>query len=380
MAKHQVPVIAPGSIIGIIGGGQLGRMTALAAANLGYRTHIFTPDKASPAEQVSHRVTIAPYRDKEALQDFAKSVDVVTFEFENIPFETLKMLEKQVIVHPNPEVLHVSQNRLREKDMVAACGIGTTPYRAVHNLMTLKRAVKELGTPCILKTVEMGYDGKGQFVITADTDLKALWEEIAIGTGILEAFVKFDKEISVIVARNGKGDTAAYPPVENIHKNGILDKTIAPAAIDVVLATKATNYAHTIAKQLNLIGILAVEFFVTKNGDIWVNEIAPRPHNSGHWTMDACVTSQFEQFVRAVCGLPLGSVDVLAPAIMQNLIGDDAHDWWKHLEDPLAKLHLYGKATARAGRKMGHVTRLQFFGKYTVKALSRPKSRGISHE
>lgn len=358
--KTDVTIIPPGSVIGIIGGGQLGRMTALAAANLGYRTHIFTPEKNSPAEQVSHRVTIAPYRDKEALLGFAQNVDVVTFEFENIPFETLKMLEKHVTVHPNPEVLHVSQNRLREKNMVSRHGIGTTPYKAVHSKEELVEAVKTLGIPCILKTVEMGYDGKGQHVIREDTNLAALWEEMSIATGIVEAFVSFTKEISVVLARSATGEIAAYPPVENIHKNGILNKTIAPASIDAAIGEKATTIAKTIAEKLNLIGILTVEFFVTKDGEVWVNEIAPRPHNSGHWTMDACVTSQFEQFVRAVCGLPLGSVEVLTPAIMHNLIGHDVDGWKSHLEDPRAKLHLYGKATAREGRKMGHVTKLLF--------------------
>lgn len=352
-------IIPPGSVIGIIGGGQLGRMSSLAAANLGYRTHIFTPEKAGPAEQVSHRVTIAPYHDKEALRSFAQSVDVVTFEFENIPFETLKMLEEHVAVHPSPEILHVSQNRLREKDMVSDLGIGTTPYRKVDSLESLEKAVDELGRPSILKTVEMGYDGKGQFVIKQDTDLKMLWNEAAISIGILEGFVDFDKEISVVLARNAKGDIVAFPPVENIHVNGILNKTIAPAASDKAITDKAILIAKTLIESQKMIGILAVEFFVTKTGDVWVNEIAPRPHNSGHWTMDACVTSQFEQFIRAVCGLPLGSVNILTPAVMQNLIGDDINEWQKYLSDPRAKLHLYGKATAHEGRKMGHVNLLE---------------------
>src|SRR5690606_30726698 len=205
------------------------------------------------------------------------------------------------------------------------------------------------GLPCILKTVEMGYDGKGQFVIREKAGLDALWEEIGIGTGILEGFVDFTKEISVVLARNIHGEIAAYPPVENIHVGGILDKPIAPAELDTAMAEKAVSIAKTIAGEIRLVGVLAVEFFVTRAGEIWVNEIAPRPHNSGHWTMDACVTSQFEQFVRAICGLPLGSVEVLAPAVMQNLVGNAVNDWQRYLTDPRAKLHLYGKATAREG-------------------------------
>lgn len=351
-------LIPPGSVIGIIGGGQLGRMAALAAANLGYRVHIFTPEKASPAEQVSHRVTVAPYRDKEALRSFAHSVDVVTFEFENIPYETLKMLEAEVLVRPGPEILHLSQNRLREKDKLVGYGIGTAPYRAVNSLEMFEEAVQALGFPCVLKTAEMGYDGKGQWVIRAETNLTALWNDIGVKDCILEAFVPFYKEISVVVARSAKGEIVYYPPVENIHSNGILERTIAPAELGPGIAAKATSIATMLAGYLHLVGVLAVEFFVTNEGEVWVNEIAPRPHNSGHWTMDACVTGQFEQFVRAVCGLPLGSVEVLVPAIMHNLIGSAAHDWQRHLLDPRAKLHLYGKTTAREGRKMGHVTQL----------------------
>ena len=351
-------VIPPGSVIGIIGGGQLGRMTALAAANLGYRTHIFTPEKAGPAEQVSHRVTIAPYRDKKALKSFTHNVDVVTFEFENIPVETLHMLEGEVQVCPGAKALHIAQNRIREKDFITQLGIKTAPYKAIHSAEDLKTAVNELGTPSILKTVEMGYDGKGQFVIKADTDIVALWDDAAMGVGVLEAFVDFTKEASIVIARGKNGQTLAYPLVENIHRDGILHKTIAPTVIDKDIAEKAHAYAVKLAEAVELVGVMAIEFFITKAGEVLVNEIAPRPHNSGHWTMDACVTSQFEQCVRAVCGLPLGSVDILAPAVMENLIGDDMNAWEQHLSDPTVKLHLYGKKTARPGRKMGHITRL----------------------
>ena len=352
-------IIPPGSVIGIIGGGQLGRMAALEAAKLGYRTHIFTPEKASPAEQVSHRVTIAPYRDREALRDFAQNVDVVTFEFENIPFETLKMLEGEVLVRPGANALHISQNRIREKDYISKLGIQTAGYREVTSADMLVEAVEALGTPSILKTVELGYDGKGQFVIQPDTDLRKLWADIGIGTGVLEAFVDYAKEISVVIARGADGQVAIYPAVENIHKSGILHQTIAPADVAEPVKQRAQEVAEAIAESLELVGVLAVELFVTKKGDVLVNEIAPRPHNSGHWTLDACVTCQFEQFIRAVCGLPLGSVEMLARAKMVNLIGSDALEWEKYLYEPMTKLHLYGKATARDGRKMGHVTRLE---------------------
>ncbi len=351
-------MIKPGSVIGIVGGGQLGRMTAIAAANLGYRSHIYTPEKAGPAEQVSHRVTIAPYDDREALRHFSQNVDVMTFEFENIPYETLKMLEAQGDVRPGANVLHIAQHRLREKGFMRERGIATTPYKAVTSAVELKQGLQELGYPCILKTVEMGYDGKGQFVIREGDDVEALWRDNPIGTGILEAFVDYVKEVSVVVARGLDKTVLAYPVVENIHKNGILAKTIAPAEIDPVIAKKARDIACKIAEELDLCGVVAVEFFVRRDGEVLVNEIAPRPHNSGHWTIDACVTSQFEQLVRAVCGLPLGSVDILAPAVMVNLIGHEVDNWQHYLQDPHAKLHLYGKLTAREGRKMGHVTTL----------------------
>lgn len=351
-------IIPPGSIIGIIGGGQLGRMAALEAAKLGYRTHIFTPEKASPAEQVSHRVTIAPYRDKEALRDFSHNVDVVTFEFENIPYETLKMLEGEVTVRPGANALHISQNRVREKDYITALGIPTAPYQTVNSAADLVKAVAELGTPSILKTAEMGYDGKGQFVIQPNTDLTKLWQDTGVTACILEGFVDYALEVSVVIARGVDGSIAAYPVVQNIHKGGILRETIAPANVTPIIQKEAHRIAEAIAESLGLEGIMAVEMFVTKDDRVLVNEIAPRPHNSGHWTMDACVTCQFEQFIRAVCGLPLGSVEMLAHARMENLIGNDVLSWEKYLQEPMAKLHLYGKATAREGRKMGHVTHL----------------------
>jgi 5-(carboxyamino)imidazole ribonucleotide synthase len=353
-----VTLIHPGKTIGIIGGGQLGRMAALAAAPLGYKTFIYTDQKNSPASHVANKTIVANFDDKKALSKFAKSVDVVTFEFENIPHKSVKILEESVLVRPGWKVLHISQNRLREKDFINSIGIGTAPYKKVESAKELQKAFGEIGTKCILKTVEFGYDGKGQFVIDNDADLKKLWDEINIGTGILEGMVPFECEVSVVVARGEDGKAVPYVPVKNIHKNGILDVTIAPAPIAAKTAKRAEEIACKIANEIELVGILAVEMFVAKNGDVLVNEIAPRPHNSGHWTMDACITSQFEQFIRAVCGLPLGNPDYHSTAEMKNLIGDDIELWSKYINEPNTKLHLYGKKQARAGRKMGHVTKL----------------------
>jgi 5-(carboxyamino)imidazole ribonucleotide synthase len=351
-------LIKPGSTIGIIGGGQLGRMAALAAAPLGYKVFVYSDHENSPASHVVDETIVAGYEDKAALDNFAKLVDVVTFEFENIPYESMRILEESVIVRPGWKVLHTAQNRLREKDFINSIGIKTAPYHKITSADELEKAYKAIGTKCILKTIEFGYDGKGQFVIDNDTDLSALWNEINIGTGILEGMVSFTKEISVIVARDIDGKSEPYIPVENIHKSGILDITIAPAEVPAQVSENAKNIACKIADSLELVGMLAVEMFVTNTDEILVNEIAPRPHNSGHWTMDACITGQFEQFIRAVCGLPLGNPDYHSKAKMKNLIGDDVDLWAKYIADPNSKLHLYGKKHARPGRKMGHVTTL----------------------
>ena len=328
--------LAPGSTIGIMGGGQLGRMTALAAAPLGYRCHIFTPEINSPAEMVSAAVTVADYSDIEALESFADDVDVVTFEFENVPFECVQALAERVAVRPGWDCLRISQDRLVEKDFINGLGIPTTPYRAVRNADELAIVVEEFGRPAVLKTTRLGYDGKGQVVIGTDTDLNAAWDTIASAAGgdaaILEAFVDLAMEISVVVARGDDNNWAAFPPVENRHVNHILDVTRAPARLPDKTSDAAVRAASAIADEMNLIGLLAVEMFLTvdegtgglgPNSDLLVNEIAPRPHNSGHWTMDACISSQFDQFVRAVAGLPLGSATPHHDAIMKNLIGDD---------------------------------------------------------
>ena len=352
-------VIGPNSVIGIIGGGQLGRMMACASAELGYRVHIFTPEQDSPASQVAWNTTVADYTNQSALCEFAGSVDVVTFEFENVPHECLQLLEGIKPVRPSAHVLEVSRNRIREKQKINGLGIGTAPFHEVHSLADLKDAIAALGLPAILKTSEMGYDGKGQFTLRDAKDAEAAWKHVGGAECILEGFVDFRMEISVIVARGGDGETRNYVPVQNIHKNHILDTTIAPAPITAALAEEAESIATRIAQSLKVCGLLAVEMFVTRDDLILVNELAPRPHNSGHWTMDACVTGQFEQIIRAVCGLPLGNPARLCDAEMKNLIGDNVEQWSDALLQPNAKLHLYGKKEARKGRKMGHINFLK---------------------
>lgn len=358
--------LPPGSTIGIMGGGQLGRMTALAAGPFGYRVHVFTPEIDSPTEQVCDKATIAAYDDKAALEAFASAVDVVTFEFENVPYESVHLLESLVPVRPGWNVLRVSQDRLVEKDFINNLGIPTTPYRAVRRVEDLISAIGEIGAPSVLKTTRLGYDGKGQTKIDPDTDPAEAWSiikpEASGGEAILEAFVDLDIEISVIVGRSADGSWAAFPAVENEHKNHILDLTFAPARISNALAGEAEDAACRIAEALGVVGLLAVEMFITTDGQLLINEIAPRPHNSGHWSMDACDCCQFEQFVRAVAGLPLGSTERHHDAVMQNLIGDDVELWRGAVGEPGAHVHVYGKAEARPGRKMGHINRLYSLG------------------
>lgn len=346
--------LKPNSIIGILGGGQLGRMTAIAAAQLGYKVHVYTPEPESPTEHICYKTTNADYLDEESLENFAKSVDLVSFEFENVPYKTLEILEKYTKVSPSSKVIKICQNRIREKDFVNSQGIKTAPYVAVSSTADLIKAVDKLGVPSVLKTAEMGYDGKGQILIKDKTQLSSIAIE---EPSILEGFVEFQKEISLIVARNEQGEVKTYQPVENIHKDHILDETIAPAIISKELELDTVRIAMEIAQGLKLIGVLAVEMFVTEQG-LLVNELAPRPHNSGHYTIDACITSQFEQFVRAIAGLPLGNVTQHSKAVMKNLIGKEVHDVEKYLGEPDTKVHLYGKTHARPGRKMGHVTKL----------------------
>jgi 5-(carboxyamino)imidazole ribonucleotide synthase len=352
-------MIPPGSTIGILGGGQLGRMTALAAAELGYRVVVLTPEEDAPASHVSALTIHADYADEAALSHLARVADVVTLEFENVPAEAVSFLEGLgKPVRPGSRVLAVAQDRVAEKDFARRIGGGTAPYEKVDTLKALIPALERIGRPSVLKTRRMGYDGKGQRIIAHRDNPVEAWDAIGGKPAILEGFVKFNREISVIVARGLDGTVRAYVPVENRHRDHILAETIAPAPISREMAKQAESLAARLATQLDLVGLLAVEMFVTDDGRILVNELAPRPHNSGHWTIDACMVSQFEQLVRAVCGLPLGSPERHADAVMSNLLGDDVSRWAELLKEPDARLHLYGKAEARKGRKMGHVTRL----------------------
>ena len=358
MADTPPTPLPPGSTIGILGSGQLGRMTAMAAARLGYRCHVFDPVPDGPAAQVCDAATTAAYDDMDALKAFADAVDVVTFEFENVPAETADALAARVPVRPNARALAISQDRAREKDFLVSIDVATAPYAEIEDFSDLADAIGRIGCPAVLKTARFGYDGKGQERIDDPGDANPAWHEVDQQRAILEGFIAFDLEISVIVARGVDGSTAAYVPVENRHVDHILDTTIAPAPVSDSIADSARDIAKRIAVTLDYVGLLGVEMFVTAEGDLLVNEIAPRPHNSGHWTIDACAISQFEQFVRAVCGLPLGSPERHSDAVMKNLIGDAVDAWPDLLAEPGTNLHLYGKAEARPGRKMGHVTRL----------------------
>lgn len=351
--------LRPGSVIGILGGGQLGRMTAMAAARLGYRTHVFCPEPDSPCAQVTDRRTLSSYEDHAALEHFAASVDAVTLEFENVPCEAVAFLEQHVPARPSARVLAICQDRLVEKRFVVAAGIGTPPFAQVAGPGDLAAALGEVGLPAVLKARRFGYDGKAQLRLDADTDPADAWARIGARPAIVEAFVPFAAELSVIAARSPAGEVRCYPVVENRHADHVLAETIAPAAVAASLAAEAETIARTLAEAMALEGLLAVELFLTHDDRLLVNELAPRPHNSGHWTIDAAATSQFEQLVRAACGLPLGATMPLSGAVMTNLLGDDADLWLDVLEEPGARLHLYGKNESRPGRKMGHVTRLR---------------------
>jgi len=352
-------VIPPGATLGMLGGGQLGRMTALAAARLGYRTHVFTPEPDSPCAQVCAEATVADFADRAALAAFAASVDVVTLEWENVPPETVDALGGMVPVRPGADVLRVTRDRLAEKAFVNRLGIETAPWRPARSAADVAAALDELGRPGVLKVARLGYDGKGQTLLGADGDPAEAWAGLAGGhalDAVVEGFVEFACEVSVIVARGPDGAMRAYPAVENQHEHHILARTIVPARVSPAVAARAEDVALRITEALGVVGLLAVEMFVTGDGRVLVNELAPRPHNSGHWTLDACATSQFEQLVRAVCGLPLGPTGRLADCVMENLIGDGIERWPALVADPAARLHLYGKREVRPGRKMGHVT------------------------
>jgi 5-(carboxyamino)imidazole ribonucleotide synthase len=351
--------LPPNATIGLVGGGQLGRMSALAAARLGYRCHILTREQDSPAAQVSHGVTISDYTDPVSLREFADAVDVISFEFENVSAEGLDLLASLKPVRPEPAILRVSQDRIVEKSFVNGRGIATAPWRPVGSIAELEAAVAALGLPAVLKTTREGYDGKGQAMLRVPADLALAFERLSPKPLILEGFIDYAMEISVIVGRGADGALSAFDTVENRHRAHILDLTLAPARLPVAVSEAAQNVARDIAAGLDLVGLLAVEMFVDADGRVLVNEIAPRPHNSGHWTIDACPMSQFELHIRAIAGLPLPPATRHSDAVMKNLVGpEEAALWPRILATPGFIPHLYGKQEARPGRKMGHVTKL----------------------
>ncbi|MBO6836617.1 MAG: 5-(carboxyamino)imidazole ribonucleotide synthase [Alphaproteobacteria bacterium] len=353
----EISVIAPGATIGILGGGQLGRMLAVAASRLGYRCHIFEPQADCPASHVAAH-TAAGYDDMAALDAFAAAVDVVTLEFENVPIAAVERLARQVPVRPGAAALAVAQDRAEEKAFLNKAGIETAPWAPVLSQADLENALAFTGRPAVLKTARLGYDGKGQSAIRPDTDIDGLFDRMGGVACVLEGFVDFDLEVSVLAARGLDGEIACFETVENIHRDHILHRTLVPARVSPEIDARAQEIARRTIEALDYIGLLAVEMFVCADGRVVANEIAPRPHNSGHWSIDGATTSQFEQVVRAICGLPLGKTQRVADCEMRNLIGDEADDWAAILADPGARLHLYGKAESRPGRKMGHVTTL----------------------
>ena len=353
-------VIAPGATIGVLGSGQLGRMFAIAARRMGYRVHTFSPYEDSPTGQIADLEVTASFDDLDALRAFARQVSVVTLEFENIPIDAIDAVEALAPVRPGGAALHMAQQRVREKTFLSDHGFPTVPFACAATLDELWTAVTRIGAPAVVKTAAFGYDGKGQHKITTPADADAIWDAIGRQEAVVEKLVDLQSEISVIAVRGLDGEKVEYAPFENRHANHILDVTTAPAVVHPWIARRAAEIARDILDQLHYVGVLCVEFFVTTDGELLVNELAPRPHNSGHLTIDACVTSQFEQQVRAVCGLPLGLTELLRPAAMANLLGDlwelGEPNWAAALQFRDVKLHLYGKAEPRPGRKMGHLT------------------------
>jgi 5-(carboxyamino)imidazole ribonucleotide synthase len=359
-ASHLVK-LKPGDTIGILGGGQLGRMLAMAAARLGLRCQVFSPDPDSPAFDVVLHATCAEYADVEALELFANDVDVITYEFENVPAATAMVLAARRPVLPTQKILETTQDRLIEKDFVKKLGIGTADYADVSSVETLRAAIARIKLPAVIKTRRFGYDGKGQAIIREGDDIGQVWQDLGTRSAILEAFIPFEREISVIAARSADGHVECYDVTENEHRDHILKISRAPADIPEALSAKARGIAEQIASALNYVGVLAVEMFVVQEAGgptVLVNEIAPRVHNSGHWTLDGASISQFEQHIRAIAGWPLGKPVRHGPATMTNLIGDDINDYEQWLTVPGATVHLYGKGPARPARKMGHVTQV----------------------
>jgi 5-(carboxyamino)imidazole ribonucleotide synthase len=353
--------VAPGCMIGILGSGQLGRMLAMAAARLGVKSHIYAPEPG-PATDVAAHFTLMPYDDVRALGEFAASVSLVTYEFENVPSETARIIAEHCPVLPGPRALATTQDRLLEKQFLNGLGIETAPYMAVDDAGSLARAVAQLGRPSILKTRRFGYDGKGQATVREGSDLPAVFRALGAAPCILEGMVPFTREVSVVAARSTDGSFAAWDVCENEHANHVLARTLVPAKIDEDTAREAIEIVHRVVDGLDYVGVIAVEMFAVGDAGggerLLVNEIAPRVHNSGHWTIDGSVTSQFEQHIRAICGWPLGSPRRLGRIEMLNLLGDDIHRWRDFLGEGGTSLHVYGKHEARPGRKMGHVTRL----------------------
>lgn len=361
--RHScVSPVLPGHVIGVLGSGQLGRMFAIAARRMGYRVHTLSPDEDTPTGQVADLEINASYEDLDAVRAFASAVSVVTFEFENVPAATAAAAAECAPVRPSGQVLHITQHRLREKTFLSHAGLPVTPFRHIRSLQELRQAAAELGLPAILKTADFGYDGKGQFHLTTPSDFETAWQEVGAAEAVLEAFVDFDREISIVAARGATGNFVHYGAIENRHRNRILDLSIAPARVPAKVTSEAVEIARTILEKLDVVGVLCVEFFIRRDGSLLINELAPRPHNSGHFTFDANVTSQFEQQLRAVCCLALGDVRQFTPAAMGNLLGDlwnpSEPNWAAAVSLPDVKLHLYGKLTPRPGRKMGHLTAL----------------------
>lgn len=379
MSETFKPVL-PGASIGVLGSGQLGRMFAIAARRMGYRVHTYSPGYDTPTGQVADLEVDGPYEDLDAVTRFAAGVSVVTFEFENVPAATAAAAAKAAAVRPSGEVLHVTQHRLREKTYLAQHGFPVTPYRAVRSLAELEAGLVELGYPALLKTAGWGYDGKGQVRIAGPGDAAAAWQTLAAsGEAVLEAFVHYEREVSVVAARGHDGQVVDFGVIENHHVGGILDISLAPARISAACERRAREITRAVLEALGVVGVLCVEFFALPGGELLINELAPRPHNSGHLTFDACVTSQFEQQLRAVCGLPLGATDLLRPAAMANLMGEQWQRgeprWAEALALPDVKLHLYGKSDPRPGRKMGHLTALGASAEAAAQRVNEARSR-----
>ena len=377
MSAPSIPLHPPHCIVGVIGGGQLGRMIALAARRMGIRTVIWTGGLEAPAVEVADEVIDLPFDDPAALEDFCNRVTVSTVEFENIPCETLEKVARCTGLHPSPLAICICQNREREKNFLRENGIPHTWFSVISSEADLAAAMKELGGPGVLKTASFGYDGKGQVKLEGDEDPAEIWAAFDSPRAVLEAWVPFEKELSVMAARGADGVTVTYDPAENRHRHHILDVSIVPARVSPAVALEAAAIARRVAEALDYRGILGVEFFLKFDGSLLVNEIAPRPHNSGHHTLDACATSQFAQQLRAVIGLPLGSTRLLSPVVMLNLLGDMWHDettppdWLPLFADGNASLHLYGKRHARERRKMGHAN---FLGPTAEDALARAEA------